>query len=237
MTTAPNVIKSKSPKPAKVASKATDSSTKSSKSKSSKASKSMKGTTAPAVEVAPVAPAVEVAPVVEVAPATEPAPTAEQVDAFKHLLQCVMDLQNQLKNLNNEIRSVEKNYKKQIKDLQKSSKSKKSHSADPNKKKSLSGFVKPTNITAELSTFLDVSPDTLIARTDVTRHINNYIKEHKLYNSETKIITPDKKLKALLKSGDDKLTYFKGNNIQKYMKIHYVKPAPVVVAVTPEVSS
>jgi len=209
----PNVVKSKSAK--------------SKTSKSTKATKSK----VKAVSVVETAPVVEAAPVVETAPVVEAAPvvavpavetvSTEQVDAFKHLLQCVLDLQSQLKNLNNEIRSVEKNYKKQIKDLQKSCKPKKV--ADPNKKKSPSGFVKPTHISADLSKFLGVAPDTMLARTQVTKHINAYIKEHNLYDSATKLITPDKKLKALLKSGSDKLTYFKGNNIQKYMKVHYIK--------------
>ena len=174
------------------------------------------------VESAPVV--VESAPVV-----VESAPSTEQLDAFKHLLQCVLDLQSQLKNLNNEIRTVEKTYKKQIKDLQKSGKCKKTTSNSSVSKKP-SGFVKPTHITLELSKFLKVDPDTMLARTTVTKHINDYIKEHKLYDSATKIITPDKKLQTLLKSGDDKLTYFKGNNIQKYMKIHYIKSdvTPVV---------
>ena len=109
----------------------------------------------------------------------------------------------------------------------KSGKSKKTSSTTP---KNPSGFVKPTHITLELSKFLDVAPDTMLARTTVTKHINDYIKEHKLYDSGTKIITPDKKLKALLKSGDDKLTYFKGNNIQKYMKVHYIKSSDTPIA-------
>jgi chromatin remodeling complex protein RSC6 len=63
---------------------------------------------------------------------------------------------------------------------------------------------------------------TEIARTDVTRALVAYIKENKLENqTNSKIITPDEKLKFLLGIEEEQeLTYF---NIQKYMNKHFVK--------------
>lgn len=85
-----------------------------------------------------------------------------------------------------------------------------------------SGFVKPAAISPELAKFLGVAPDTKMARTDVTKMITSYVKEHKLQASDNgRRIMPDSKLKSLLKVSDkDEVTYF---NLQKYMKHHFVK--------------
>lgn len=85
-----------------------------------------------------------------------------------------------------------------------------------------SGFVKPTPITNELATFLGKSHGTLIARTEVSREINKYIRAHSLQDkSNGRKIIPDEKLSALLNiSANDELTYF---NLQKFMKHHFIK--------------
>jgi len=81
-------------------------------------------------------------------------------------------------------------------------------------------FVKPTKITDELADFLGKPHGIEIARTQVTREINNYIRTHNLQNSANgRNIDPDEKLSALFKipTGEN-LTYF---NIQKYMSPHF----------------
>ena len=85
-----------------------------------------------------------------------------------------------------------------------------------------SGFVKPTAISKDLAKFLGVAEDTKIARTDVTKLITAYVKEHKLQApSNGRMIIPDKKLTNLLNcKSSDEVTYF---NLQKYMKPHFVK--------------
>ena len=85
-----------------------------------------------------------------------------------------------------------------------------------------SGFVKPASISKDLAKFLGVPEDTKMARTDVTKMITSYVKEHKLQDNENgRKIVPDAKLKALLniKAGEE-VTYF---NLQKYMKPHFLK--------------
>ena len=91
---------------------------------------------------------------------------------------------------------------------------------DPNKPPS--GFAKPGPISKELASFLNLPHDTMIARTDVTKKITEYCKEHNLQNANDKrVITPDTKLKKLLNvSNKETLTFF---NLQKYMKVHYPK--------------
>ena len=70
-----------------------------------------------------------------------------------------------------------------------------------------------------------------MARTDVTREINLYIRTHSLQDKENgRKINPDTKLATLLKlNKSDELTYF---NLQKYMSPHFAKAnKEVVVAV------
>ena len=61
-----------------------------------------------------------------------------------------------------------------------------------------------------------------MARTDVTREVNNYIKAHNLQNPENKKeIKPDPTLCNLLSiKKDDNLTYF---SLQKFLKNHFPK--------------
>ena len=68
-----------------------------------------------------------------------------------------------------------------------------------------------------------------MARTEVTREINKYIREHKLQDKENgRKINPDKHLKKLLKiQNKEELTYF---NLQKYMSPHFHKAGAEVTA-------
>lgn len=93
-------------------------------------------------------------------------------------------------------------------------------------KKAPSGIVKPTNISDEMCAFMGKPPGTQLARTEVTKYITGYIKQHNLQDSVSKRnINPDAKLKSLLDIPEGEiLTYF---NLQKYMKVHFPKPAVV----------
>jgi chromatin remodeling complex protein RSC6 len=70
-----------------------------------------------------------------------------------------------------------------------------------------------------------------MARTEVTREINNYIREHKLQDPKNgRHILADAKLKKLLKlTNKDNLTYF---NLQRYMSPHFAKAKSSVNAAT-----
>jgi chromatin remodeling complex protein RSC6 len=61
-----------------------------------------------------------------------------------------------------------------------------------------------------------------MARTDVTREINKYIRTNNLQDKENgRKINPDKKLTSLLKlKKGDELTYF---NLQRYMSPHFAR--------------
>jgi upstream activation factor subunit UAF30 len=68
-----------------------------------------------------------------------------------------------------------------------------------------------------------------MARTEVTREINTYIRTHKLQDKENgRKINADKKLTALLSLGaKDELTYF---NLQKFMSPHFAKAGQPIPA-------
>jgi len=120
--------------------------------------------------------------------------------------------------LKTEYRVLEKSINRELKNAQKAS-SKKRRSSGNRKP---SGFVKPTPISDELAVFLGKDKGSLLARTDVSKEINKYIREHKLQDAGNgRKINPDAKLAKLLKLGkEDELTYF---NLQKYMKNHFIK--------------
>lgn len=120
--------------------------------------------------------------------------------------------------LKTEFRTLEKKWSREIKTAQKSQAKRKRKSGN----RQPSGFVKPTKISDELAKFLEKPVGTEMARTDVTREINTYIRAHKLQDSNNgRKINPDAKLAALLKlKKTDELTYF---NLQRYMSPHFSK--------------
>jgi chromatin remodeling complex protein RSC6 len=173
-------------------------------------------------EVAATAPAVT-APVVaddvdavaeEGVAATEVSAT-EKLAAFAALLAAGNNVFVQLKN---QFKVLEKSIQKELKFAQKvsSRKLKRSGNRKP------SGFVCPTLISDELCAFLGQPAGTLLARTDVSREINAYIKANELKNATNgRQINADAKLTALLKLQEgDILTFF---NLQRYLKSHFIK--------------
>jgi len=128
--------------------------------------------------------------------------------------------------LKTELRSLEKITVKQLKVAEKQSNKKRRKG-----NRAPSGFVKPSLISDELAKFLDKPCGTEMARTDVTREINKYIRANNLQDkSNGRKINPDKQLTQLLKIEESvDLTYF---NLQKYMGPHF----PKVVKVEPAVA-
>jgi chromatin remodeling complex protein RSC6 len=69
----------------------------------------------------------------------------------------------------------------------------------------------------------------VLARTEVTREVNAYIRAQKLQDKDNgRKINPDAKLLKLLKlKKGDELTYF---NLQKYMAVHFAKSSAALAA-------
>jgi upstream activation factor subunit UAF30 len=143
------------------------------------------------------------------------APVAEQSVEFLAKLQQLGVLISALKV---EYRTLEKKWSRELKTAQKQSSKRKRKAGN----RAPSGFVKPTRISDELAKFLEKPSGSEMARTEVTRDINKYIRNNQLQDKENgRKINPDAKLAALLKlKKTDELTYF---NLQKYMSPHFAK--------------
>lgn len=160
------------------------------------------------------------------------APVEENVDSALNELSLefvakIQQLSSLVSSLKNDFRTLEKKYQREIKLNQKknSKRVKRSGTRAP------SGFVKPTLISDELANFLDKPTGSEMARTEVTRDINTYIRSHNLQDKANgRKINPDTKLASLLKLTDkDELTYF---NLQKYMSPHFAKSVKAEVLST-----
>jgi chromatin remodeling complex protein RSC6 len=155
----------------------------------------------------PVATAVPVAaPVAAIAVADE----AEVVErssgeiAITELVDKVAGLSSYIKTIQVALKMLVKEFDKQKKIVDKVQKKKEKA------KKSPSGFAKPCKISDELCDFIGIAKGTELSRTDITRHINSYVKEHNLNNPENRReFFPDAKLKSILNIKDgEKVTYF-----------------------------
>ena len=190
------------------------------KVKRAKKSASKKSTAPPAVT----APKVAVAPPVveQVVAAPVVAAPVEQVpslgDSFQELLGQLAVLRAQLTSVTGQVRALQKRSERELKNAQKAGRKR----ARKTGNRAPSGFVKPTKISKELAKFLGKPHGTEMARTEVTREINTYIRAHKLQDPKNgRRILADTKLRALLKlKKDDELTYF---NLQRYMSPHFAK--------------
>jgi len=149
---------------------------------------------------------------------TEATDMSTMTEGFTEFLSKLQALTTQIASLKTEFRALEKRSVRELKAAQKANAKRKRKSTN----RAPSGFVKPTLISNELAGFLNKPVGTEMARTEVTREINGYIREHNLQDKENgRKINPDKKLASLLKikSGDE-LTYF---NLQRYMSPHFAK--------------
>ena len=154
--------------------------------------------------------------------ANEPVSVSDSLQSeFTELVTTLNGLKSVVSSLSSRLKGLEKKCLREMKAALKS-KRKRGTSGQPRKP---SGFVKPTLITDELATFLNRESGSMMARTEVTREINKYIREHKLQDPENgRVIHPDAALRSLLNvKKNEELTYF---NLQRYMSPHFKKSAP-----------
>jgi len=139
-------------------------------------------------------------------------------EQFEGIISCLSNFKNQMNTLQQQLKTLEKSVKKQMTGLQKEITKNKNKNKGNRKP---SGFAKPSKVTSELCEFMNKKEGTEIARTEVTKALCSYIKEHNLENKDnSKFIYPDNKLKTLLglEEGQE-LTYF---TIQKFMNKHFI---------------
>lgn len=156
-----------------------------------------------------------VAEQVEVVP--EPVVVEQEVDRYSVVLDKLQSFASELKEMIATVKVLQKEHTK-LKN-QKTGRKAKNTSTE---KRAPSGFAKPTLLSDQLSEFLGHPKGTSLARTEVTRIINQYVKDNKLQDeNDRRQINPDAKLKSILSVGpDDKVTYF---NLQSFIKHHFVK--------------
>jgi chromatin remodeling complex protein RSC6 len=180
------------------------------KGASKAASKSASKSAAPKADAAKVTP-----PVAKVV--TEPvAAVPPRQDEFNDLLSKLQQVTSVISSIRTSVRDLEKKANREIKAATKAkAKSRKGNRAP-------SGFVMPAKISDELANFLGKDQGSEMARTEVTREINAYIRKHNLQDSKNgRIINADASLTKLLKlTKQDELTYF---NLQRYMSPHFAK--------------
>jgi hypothetical protein len=195
---------------------------------------SQKPVAAPVEAVAPVAKPVApvAAPVAAPAPVVdgaEAAPVAELDGAvstahYGSVLTKLQSAQAVLASIRAEVNELKRQHARELRAANKANKRRKT-----NANRAPSGFVKPTLISNELAAFLGKPEGSVLARTEVTREVNAYIRAQKLQDKDNgRKINPDAKLLKLLKlKKGEELTYF---NLQKYMAAHVAKSAPAAAA-------
>jgi chromatin remodeling complex protein RSC6 len=182
----------------------------------------------------PKAKAAEAAPVAAPAPAVEgaegSAPVAVEVDGavstalYSSVLTKLQSAQAVLASIRSEVNELKRQHARELRAANKANKRRKT-----NANRAPSGFVKPTLISNELAAFLGKPEGSVLARTEVTREVNAYIRNQKLQDKDNgRKINPDAKLLKLLKlKKGEELTYF---NLQKYMAAHFAKSSAAPAA-------
>lgn len=172
-----------------------------------------------ATEVVTPTPVVE--KVVEVVKPEQPA--APQENVLSNIVEKVNAFVTMGKELQGLVKVLSKEYEKQQKIIEKVQKKRQ------NAKNSPSGFAKPNKISDELCDFIGEPRGTEKSRTDITRFINAYIKEHNLNKPENKrFILPDEKLRKILNVKEkEEINYF---ILQKLISHHFPPSASKLAA-------
>ena len=173
-----------------------------------------------AAEAAPVA---APAPVVDGAEASTPAAEVDgsvSTALYSSVLTKLQSAQAVLASIRSEVNELKRQHARELRAANKANKRRKTSA-----NRAPSGFVKPTLISNELAAFLGKPEGSVLARTEVTREVNAYIRNQKLQDKDNgRKINPDAKLLKLLKlKKGEELTYF---NLQKYMAAHFAKSSP-----------
>jgi len=193
--------------------------TKTKKVRKSKSKKTLSKVTTPVTTPVTTTP-VTTTPVTTTPVTTTTVTPVDDLDqSWSHLLTHMGELWKAARQINVKLRQLQKLVKYEIREAQKRSRRR---AKDPNRpKRAPSGFAKPAPISNKLCDFLERPYGTEMARTEVTKYLTNYIKEHNLQDpSNKRRILPDDRLRTLLSSENNEVTYF---NLQTYMKTHFVK--------------
>lgn len=224
-----NMVKS-APSSASASSAATASTTAPAAASAAPAAKAAKAPSTPKAKAADAAPVAAAAPAPAVEGAEGSAPVAVEVDGavstalYSSVLTKLQSAQAVLASIRSEVNELKRQHARELRAANKANKRRKT-----NANRAPSGFVKPTLISNELAAFLGKPEGSVLARTEVTREVNAYIRNQKLQDKDNgRKINPDAKLLKLLKlKKGEELTYF---NLQKYMAAHFAKSSAAPAA-------
>jgi chromatin remodeling complex protein RSC6 len=180
--------------------------------------------------VAPPAPTKSVSKEPEIVPVTDVANTvvsSETVDRYDIVLDKLQSIVNDSKEMISVVKALKKENAKAVKASTRRQRGR-VVAADGTTKRPASGITKPTKLSDDLCDFLGIDRGSSLARTEVTKIINNYIRANKLQDeSDKRTIHPDNKLKGILLPIPEgkKLSFF---NMQSFIKHQFIKAVPVV---------
>lgn len=183
---------------------------------------------------------VETTEAVETTTVVETGPTV-----VERLEELVKSRQALIESLKREVVGLRKLIKDHQNELRQASKSRKKKAANPDgKPRKPSGFAEPVVVSDHMYTFLaqfGVKKGTPIARTEITKHIIEYIKQHNLQNPERRReIVPDAVLSKLFgpalehRDPNDTTTpkVYSYLKLQKYLSSHFPKRNVAATATT-----
>jgi len=150
---------------------------------------------------------------------TVAAPTTTLDDDLKAMAANLTTLRETISVLLSQNKKLEKRVHREMKDARKRRRRVKLDENGVEIKRAPSIFERPTQVSAELLTFLGKPAATLMSRSEVTKAVNEYVKAHNLKDKHA--INPDGPLRTLLSvPAEENLTYF---NLQRYLNRHYIK--------------
>ena len=137
-------------------------------------------------------------------------------ESFEDILNNIATVKTSITQLTLQLKNLEKDVRKKMKVLDKATtKSKSKGNRKP------SGFAEPVQVSKELQSFMKLSDGDKVARTEVTKYLSSYIKQHNLKSQENgRVIVPNEELGNLLGAKEDEtITFF---NLQRFMNKHFI---------------
>lgn len=136
-------------------------------------------------------------------------------NSFDDILQNIATVKTSITQLTMQLKNLEKDVKKKMKAYDKINNKPKKGNRKP------SGFAEPVHVSKELRCFMKLSDGDKVARTEVTKYLSSYIKQHKLKSEENgRVIVPNEELGNLLGAKEDEtITFF---NLQRFMNKHFI---------------
>ena len=135
--------------------------------------------------------------------------------SFDDILQNISSVKTSITQLTMQLKNLEKDVKKKMKAYDKINNKPKKGNRKP------SGFAEPVQVSKELQSFMKLSDGDKVARTEVTKYLSSYIKQHNLKSQENgRVIVPNEELGNLLGAKEDEtITFF---NLQRFMNKHFI---------------